>query len=168
MKNLIVKQILYQKNIPEEIEQIIIQYLPLPDQIIKKKKIQKTINNYGKMYLNSLSTNCNNTMRNVLKNKISRDKKPLPNRMIWMTPIDTIHQTNYYITGILGTHQNLTGVCRGGPPRDSLKFKIPYAYLLKLCREYGFKIPNDDKPISSYKINRFLMDIEEEYISHGN
>ena len=35
MNNLIVKQILRQKNVPSEIEQEIVQYLPLPDQIIK-------------------------------------------------------------------------------------------------------------------------------------
>ena len=75
---------------------------------------------------------------------------------------------HYYITGILGEHQNLPGICKGGPPRDSIKFRIPYAYLEKLCREYGLKTPSDNNPVSSGRINRFLMDIEEDFISHRN
>ena len=160
--------LIYFQDLNEDVGGIVLDYLHV---FLKKRTIGETIHNYGQMYLNSLSlngNNYNNTMRHVLKNKISRDKKPLPNRMIWMTPIDTIHKSNYYITGILGQHQNLPGACRGGPPRNSIKFRIPYAYLVKLCREYGLKIPSDNNPVSSKKINRFLMDIEEDFISHRN
>ena len=150
------------QDLNEDVGGIVLDYLHV---FLKKRTMGKTINNYGQMYSNSSSMN---GMRNMLKIRISRDKKPLPNRMIWMTPIDTIHQSNYYITGILGQHQNLPGVCRGGPPRNSIKFRIPYAYLVKLCREYGFKIPSDNNPVSSGRINRFLMDIEDEYISSRN
>ena len=145
------------QDMNEDIGGIVLEYLHV---FLKKRTISKTIHNYGQMYSNSSSMN---GMRNMLKIRISRDKKPLPNRMIWMTPIDTIHQSNYYITGILGQHLNLSGVCRGGPPRDSIKFQIPYAYLVKLCHEYGLKIPSDNNPVSSDRINRFLMDIEDEY-----
>ena len=42
MNNLIVKKILYEKGIPEEIEWEIIQYLPLPKQVkLKTKMIMK-------------------------------------------------------------------------------------------------------------------------------
>ena len=39
MNNLIVKKILYEKGIPEEIEWEIIQYLPLPKQVKLKKEM---------------------------------------------------------------------------------------------------------------------------------
>ena len=160
--------LIYFQDLNEDVGGIVLEYLHV---FLKKRTIGETIHNYGKMHLDSLSmngNNYNNIMRKVLKIKISRNRKPLPKRITWMTPIDTIHQSNYYITGILGEHQNLPGICRGGPPRDSIKFRIPYAYLEKLCREYSFKIPSDSNPVSSKRINRFLMDIEEEFISHRN
>jgi len=50
MDNLIVKQILYQKNIPLEIEQEIVQFLPLPDQEKKKKEMIRKLNIRYKYY----------------------------------------------------------------------------------------------------------------------
>ena len=45
MNNLIVKQILYQKNVPAEIEQEIVQFLPLPEQLKKKNGKKKKSGN---------------------------------------------------------------------------------------------------------------------------
>ena len=44
MNNLSIKQILRQKNIPEEIGMEIIQYLPFPGQEKKKKELIKKMN----------------------------------------------------------------------------------------------------------------------------
>ena len=50
MNNLIVKQILQQKNIPEEIEKEIVKYLPLPEQEKKKKEMIRKMNILYKDY----------------------------------------------------------------------------------------------------------------------
>jgi len=44
MNNLIVKQILFQKGIPEEIEQEIVQFLYLPEQMKLKKEMINKLN----------------------------------------------------------------------------------------------------------------------------
>jgi hypothetical protein len=44
MNNLLVKQILQQKDIPEEIEEEIVKYLPLPEQEKKKKEMIRKMN----------------------------------------------------------------------------------------------------------------------------
>ena len=52
MNNLIVKQILYQKNVPAEIEQEIVQFLPLPEQEKKKKEMIQKLNIWYDVYWN--------------------------------------------------------------------------------------------------------------------
>ena len=52
MNNLIVKQILYQKNVPAEIEQEIVQFLPLPEQVKKKNEMIHKINVWYDVYWN--------------------------------------------------------------------------------------------------------------------
>ena len=79
--------LIYFQDLNEDMGGIVLEYLHV---FLKKRTMGNTINNYGQMYSNSSSMN---GMRNMLKIRISRDKKPLPNRMIWMTPIDTIHQS---------------------------------------------------------------------------
>ena len=52
MNNLFIQQILRQKNIPEEIETEIIQYLPFPEQEKKKKELIKKMNLWFHNYWN--------------------------------------------------------------------------------------------------------------------
>ena len=52
MNNLIVKQILYQKNVPAEIEQEIVQFLPLPQQVKKKNEMIQKMNVWYDGYWN--------------------------------------------------------------------------------------------------------------------
>ena len=52
MNNLSIKQILRQKNIPEEIEIEIIQYLPFPGQEKKKKELIKKMDIWFHNYWN--------------------------------------------------------------------------------------------------------------------
>ena len=49
-RNLSVQQILRQKNIPNDIEYEIVQYLPLPEQVRIKKKMMKRLNYWYQEY----------------------------------------------------------------------------------------------------------------------